>query len=31
MPTKASNKAVEVNDRDFESRMMRALESPSAP
>jgi hypothetical protein len=30
MPTKASNKAVEVNDRDFESRMMRALESPSA-
>ncbi len=31
MPTKAADKAAEANDRDFESRMMRALESPDTP
>ena len=31
MPEKAYNKAVDANDRDFESRLMRALEGPNAP
>src|SRR5262245_11531568 len=30
MPGKAYNKAVEANDRDFEARLMRALEGSSA-
>jgi hypothetical protein len=31
MPGKAYNKAVDANDRDFESRLMRALEGSNAP
>jgi hypothetical protein len=31
MPGKAYSKAVDANDRDFESRLMRALEGSSAP
>jgi len=31
MPGKAYSKAVDANDRDFESRLMRALEGSSGP